>query len=72
MRENYLRGGYGYGHAKKELLGVLIARFANERSTFHSLMNDKAELEKQLRIGAEKARAVAHTVLARVRARVGY
>ncbi len=72
MRENYLRGNYGYGHAKKELLAVLTERYAKERATFQALMNDKGELDKQLRIGAEKARVVASATLKRVRERVGY
>ncbi|MEO8588472.1 MAG: tryptophan--tRNA ligase [Flavobacteriales bacterium] len=72
MRESYVRGGYGYGHAKKELLGVLIDRYATQRATFQRLMADKGELDRQLSIGADKARQVAHGVLRRVRERVGY
>jgi tryptophanyl-tRNA synthetase len=72
LRENYLRGNYGYGHAKKELLAVLTERYAKERSTFNELMNDRSELDKQLRIGAEKARKVANATLKRVRERSGY
>lgn len=72
MRNNYLRGGYGYGHAKKELLAVLMERFAVEREKFRTLMADRAELDNQLAIGAAKARQVAANTLARVRARGGY
>jgi tryptophanyl-tRNA synthetase len=72
MRQNYLRGGYGYGHAKKELLDVLLARFAQERANFQALMDDKAELDRQLAVGAEKARTVAQATLKRVRERSGY
>ncbi len=72
MRDNYLRGNYGYGHAKKELLAVLTERYAKERASFQALMKDKGELDKRLRIGAEKARAVANATLKRVRERVGY
>ncbi len=35
-------------------------------------MNDKGEQDKQLRIGAEKARVVASATLKRVRERAGY
>src|SRR5690606_32280438 len=31
MRENYLRGGYGYGHAKQALYEVICRKFAQER-----------------------------------------
>ncbi len=72
MRENYLRGNYGYGHAKKELLQCIMERWAQPRATFQRLMNDKSELDEQLRIGAEKARTVASATLKRVRERAGY
>lgn len=72
MREKYLKGGYGYGHAKKELMTVLLDGFAKERALFAQLMNDKAELDRQLKVGADKARAVASITLARVRERAGY
>lgn len=72
MRTNYLRGGYGYGHAKKELLAALLDGFANERKRYDELIADRAELDKQLKVGADKARAVAQVVLARVRAKLGY
>jgi len=72
MRENYLRGGYGYGHAKKELLAAILDGFAQERRTFQELMGDRTVLDAKLRIGAEKAAAVATAVLDRVRSKVGY
>ena len=72
MRQNYLRGGYGYGHAKKELLQVLLDDFAKERDTYQRLMTDKSELDAQLKAGEEKARIVANATLARVREKCGY
>jgi len=72
MRANYLRGGYGYGHAKKELLAALLDGFATERNRFAELMTDRSELDAQLHIGATKAETVARGVLARVRSKVGY
>lgn len=72
MRQNYLAGNYGYGHAKKELLEVLMTRFKRERETFDHYMNHRDELDRELAQGAEKAREVASKVLARVRKRVGY
>lgn len=71
MAAKFRAGGYGYGHAKKELLAALLDGFRSERETFDRLMNDRAELDRQLHIGAEKARTVAQATLARVRARVG-
>ncbi|MBK7113289.1 MAG: tryptophan--tRNA ligase [Flavobacteriales bacterium] len=72
MRTNYLQGGYGYGHAKKELLSVLLDGFVTERSTFTRLMNDRTTLDATLRQGAEKATSVASGVIGRVRERLGY
>jgi tryptophanyl-tRNA synthetase len=72
MHANYLRGGYGYGHAKKELLSALLDGFAHERRTFQELMNDKGTLDARLKAGAEKATRIASVVLERVRRRLGY
>ena len=72
MAANFRAGGYGYGHAKKELLAVLLDGFRKERETFSRLMDDRRELDAQLKFGAEKATAVARVVLDRVRGRVGY
>ncbi len=72
MRDQYLQGGYGYGHAKKALLDLVMARFSKERETFRALMDDRGELDRQLSIGAAKARTVAQTTLDRVRSRTGY
>ncbi len=71
MAAKFRAGGYGYGHAKKELLAALLDGFRSERETFDRLMNDRAELDRQLHIGAEKARTIAQATLARVRERVG-
>ena len=72
MAANFRAGGYGYGHAKKALLEVLLDGFASERSTYTALMNDRAELDARLAVGAAKAREVARGVLDRVRGRIGY
>ncbi len=71
MADRYRAGGYGYGHAKKELLATLLEGFAKERRMYEELMADKGELDRQLSIGAEKARAVAQGVLSRVRGKLG-
>ncbi len=72
MATKFRAGGYGYGHAKKELLASLLDGFRSERDTFQRLMNDHAELERELKLGAEKAGAVASEVLGRVRGKLGY
>lgn len=72
MKQKLEAGGYGWGHAKKDLLEAILTRFAAERDTFQRYMNDKSELENQLQIGAAKARTVATATLARVREKLGY
>ncbi len=72
MAEKFRAGGYGYGHAKKELLAVLLDGYRNERDTYTRLMADTAELDARLKEGANKARAVASGVLKRVREKLGY
>ena len=72
MRENYLRGGYGYGHAKKELLQALLDGFRTERETFQELIGDKARIDALLGHGAARAREVATEVLRRTRSALGY
>lgn len=72
MRENYLRGGYGYGHAKQALFELILTKFENQRISFNRLMADKKQIDDALKIGAKKARLVAQEVLNRVRTKVGY
>ncbi len=72
MAANYRNGGYGHGHAKKELLAALLDGFASERDTFDRLMADKSRIDEELTKGARKAEVVAREVLGRVRAKLGY
>ena len=72
MRQNYLAGGYGYGHAKKELYELILRRFAKEREQFDFYMNNLPELDAKLAIGAKRAQEYGAGVLAKVRQKVGY
>jgi len=72
MRQNYLNGGYGYGHAKQALYEALVDRFAQARTRYHDLMADPSQIDKVLLEGADRARETASQVLSRVRAKVGY
>jgi len=40
MRANYEGGGYGFGHAKKELLNLILSKFEKERETFNHYMEN--------------------------------
>ncbi|MEZ7494553.1 tryptophan--tRNA ligase [Leeuwenhoekiella aequorea] len=72
MRQNYLGGGYGYGHAKKALYELILKRFEKERALYNHYMANLDEIDKVLKIGAEKARVTANKVLERVRTKLGY
>ncbi len=72
MRASYLKGGFGFGHAKSALLEVLLDRFNKERQLFNYYLEHEKELEEILISGAKKARVTANEVLSRVRTRLGY
>ena len=72
MKQNYMRGGYGYGHAKKELLRFILLRFNAERKKFNYYMNNLHEIDFVLNIGAKKASKVANDVVKRVRNKLGF
>ena len=71
MSAHYLAGNYGYGHAKKALLELVLETYKTPRSQYDYLMQHTDELEAQLLIGAQKAREKASEVLARVRSTIG-
>jgi tryptophanyl-tRNA synthetase len=72
MRQNYLRGGYGYGHAKQALFEVIRTRFAQERELFNHYMQNLPEVDRKLAEGARKAQDYGRGVLNKVREKVGY
>jgi len=72
LRTKYLAGNFGYGHAKQELLGLLLDKFAREREIFNHYMTNPGELDRKLAEGEIKAGVVAEEVLTRVRTKLGY
>ncbi|PKQ68865.1 tryptophan--tRNA ligase [Raineya orbicola] len=72
MRQNYLKGGYGYGHAKQALQELIESKFQNERERFNEFIQNPELLEKTLQKGEAKAREVAHQTLQRVRKVMGF
>ncbi len=71
MREKFLAGGYGYGHAKKELLEKIWTYFEPHRKRREELLKNRDVVYEVLRKGAERARERAATVMDRVRERAG-
>lgn len=72
MRSNLLKGGYGYGHAKTALYELILEKFARARSRYAELMSNTDTLEKELKIGEDKARAMAHEKLKQARQILGF
>jgi tryptophanyl-tRNA synthetase len=72
LRDKYLAGNFGYGHAKQALFDLIVEKYKKEREAFNFLMSNPAELEAQLTRGEEKARTVALSVLDRVRKKLGF
>ncbi|WP_345162992.1 tryptophan--tRNA ligase [Nibribacter koreensis] len=72
MRQNYLNGGFGYGHAKQALYDLIITKYAEPRERFQYYMNNLPEIDAKLAEGAAKARAIGGPVLKRVREKLGF
>ncbi|SHK44276.1 tryptophanyl-tRNA synthetase [Reichenbachiella agariperforans] len=72
LREKYLAGNYGYGHAKTELLELILDKYQHERERFDYYMENEAELEQKLEEGENKARAIASEVLQRTKKIIGF
>lgn len=72
MAQNLRAGGFGWGHAKKELLECLLVRFSEERKKYNYFMDNKQEIDAILIKGAEKAKVIANNTLKRVREKTGY
>jgi len=71
MRQKFLAGGYGYGHAKKELLEKIWNYFEPHRKRREELLNNLDFVQSVLRQGAQRARERAADVMKRVRENCG-
>jgi len=71
IAEKYRNGGYGYGHAKKELLGLINDYFAEAREERKELEKKPDYIRDVLREGGVKARERAETVMEPVRSATG-
>lgn len=72
MEKKLQAGGYGWGHAKKDLIDAVILKFEEEREQFNHYMNHPQEVEDVLKKGALKAKKVAQATLLRIRKNLGY
>ena len=71
MREDFQKGGTGYGDFKKQLFEKLWEYFTPMRKRREELLAEKNYVDEILVRGARRANEVANEVMARVRAAVG-
>lgn len=72
LRSKYLAGNFGYGHAKKEFLDLILSKYAEERRLFDYYMSHPHELEAKLAEGEARARVIAKDILHKVREKLGF
>ncbi len=72
LKQKYLAGNFGYGHAKQALYELILEKFATERERYQYFMNHKEEIDQVLEQGAQKASKVANEVLNRTRQKLGF
>lgn len=72
LRQKYLAGNFGYGHAKQALFELVLEVFKEPRQKYKYLMEHPSELEAALSKGEAKASKVADKTLARVKEKLGF
>ncbi|MDA9067222.1 tryptophan--tRNA ligase [Flavobacteriaceae bacterium] len=72
MKKNYTKGGYGYGHAKTDLLNLILTKYSSEREKYTFYMSNLDKIDSILNAGALQASKTADEVLNRVRIKVGF
>lgn len=71
LRDRYLAGGMGWGHAKQELFEVMNAHLSPLRERYNELMQDKQVIHTALKEGGEKARELASAKIKYLRQVIG-
>ncbi len=71
LRQRYLAGGMGWGHAKQELFELMNAHLSPMRARYEELMSHPAEIERILTEGSSKARDLAQKKIEYLRKVIG-
>lgn len=71
MQNKFLKGGYGYGHAKKELLNAILEYFSEAREKRERLLNNIDYVNEILKEGATRANELASKKMQKVREIIG-
>ena len=53
MKNKYQSGGYGYGHAKTDLLNIILEKYIENRSKFDYLLSNKIDIDLILSEGSK-------------------
>lgn len=72
LRNRYLAGNFGYGHAKTELFQLILEKYKEERKIFDHYMLNPGELEEKLAAGEVKAQVIATEMLDKIRGKLGF
>lgn len=72
MENKYMKGGYGYGDAKKALLEKILTHFKEAREKYEQLQKAPSKIQKILKQGAEKAEKIATKTLNKAKEKIGY
>ena len=71
MKENYEKGGYGYGEAKSQLFNLILETYSKQRNTYNYLMDNRSEIDQTLKDGSIRAKKIADQVIKRVKSKLG-
>ncbi|MGL4534178.1 MAG: tryptophan--tRNA ligase [Fusobacteriaceae bacterium] len=71
MKDKFVAGNYGYGHAKNELLEAILEYFKEAREKREELVANPEYVNSILQEGAEKARKIAKEKMIKIKKAVG-
>ena len=72
MKEKFMTGGYGYGHAKTELFNTIMEYFKEARLNREKLVNNMDYVNDILKQGAKKANELADKKMKIIKEVVGF
>jgi len=70
MRQAFAQG-IAWGEVKQQLFELINAELETPRERYQALINDPVQVERELRLGAEKARSISQPFIERLRDAVG-
>ncbi|MFH1284418.1 MAG: tryptophan--tRNA ligase [Candidatus Peregrinibacteria bacterium] len=72
LEKKYIKGGFGYGDAKKLLLTLVLETFGPARKKYQEIFKEKSYISEILEKGAKRAREVSSKTLSEAKKKVGY